>query len=276
MVTDGSGVRMTIARAQWRQTYDFDGNTQGPMIRLAATVSVPLLFAGLCSERVSAQSTKDLAAFSALIVSPIGSLPPTATDNGTSIPDRATLGVSYGRWRYDIDDAIHHNVGVTVTERLGSSAASIALTGAYLSLSCECSGWASGGVSIRSMLWTSALPAPSAMSRTTVRVGLNLAAGGARYSGVGHATGVSGDGELDLGVSTMWIGGSRLALSLLPGLGIGHLSSADATATGARPLFGAAAAWRFRRGIAIDVGAERVVLRGGPTQFGAGISWHER
>jgi hypothetical protein len=66
---------MTIARAQWRQTLGLDGNTQSPMIRLAATVSVPLLLAGLCSERVSAQSTKDLAAFSALIVSPIGALP---------------------------------------------------------------------------------------------------------------------------------------------------------------------------------------------------------
>src|SRR5262249_36582648 len=97
--------------------------------------------------RIAAQSPGDLAAFNALIVSPAGALPPTADDDARRLPDQAAAFVSYGRWRYDINDAIHHNVGLTLRHRLGSTTTSIAATGAYLSSSCDCAGWWSGGVS---------------------------------------------------------------------------------------------------------------------------------
>jgi hypothetical protein len=223
----------------------------------------------------AAQSVQDLAAFSALIVSPVGALPPVAADNGSALPDRASLAVDYGRWRFDIDDAIHDNVGITATHRVGSFPTSVSATGAVLSLSCECAGWIAGGVSISSTLWSSALRGVRE-ERRTLHVGVNLSAGGAQYLGAGHASGASAAGELDVGGSSSFIAGSRLALSLLPGIGSGHLNSADVTATGTRPLFGVAASWRFRHGVAIDLGAERVVLKGGPTQIGAGISWHAR
>ena len=227
------------------------------------------------TSRLAGQSTRDLSAFSALIVSPIAALPPVATDNGTAAPDASRLDARYGRWRYDVDDAIHDNVGVTYTQRIGSSATSVSLTGAYLSLSCQCSGWGSAGVSILSQLWSSALPG-SQQSRYSMHVGLNLAAGGARYAGSGAASGLSAAGELEVGGSTSFVADSRLALSVFPGFGVGHLNSADATATGTRPMLGAAAAWKFRRGFALDLGAERVILKGGPTQLGAGISWRVR
>ncbi len=236
---------------------------------------VAFVYATVASSSLASQSTSDLTAFSALVVSPIAALPPLATDNGTSTPDRSTLDVRYGRWRYDINDAIHDNVGVSFTQRLGSTATSVSLSAAYLSLSCDCSGWGSAGVSILSQLWSSALPGP-AETRRSMHVGLNLALGGARYAGAGAASGVSAAGELEIGGSTSFVANSRLALSVFPGFGMGHFSSADATETGTRPMLGAAAAWKFRHGFSIDVGAERVVLSGGPTQLGAGVSWRLR
>jgi hypothetical protein len=221
---------------------------------------------------LSAQSIRDLSAFSALMVSPVAALPPVASDNGSAMPDRSTFTVSYGRWRYDIDDAIHHNVGGTFIRRIGASRTSVALTGAYLSASCDCSGWGSAGVSILSQLWSSALTA-GPPSRSSMHVGLNLAAGGARYAGTGAATAYSAAGELDVGGSTSFVGESRLAFSVFPGFGMGHLSSVDATETGMRPMFGAATSWRSQLGLALEIGVERVILKGGPTQFGAGISW---
>jgi hypothetical protein len=113
-----------------------------------------------------------------------------------------------------------------------------------------------------------------------MHLGLNLATGGARYAGPGAATALSAAGELELGGSTSFVSGSRLAVSIFPGFGMGHLTSADATAiaatSGTRPMFGAAAAWKFRDGLSIDVGFERVILTGGPTQMGAGVSWRLR
>jgi hypothetical protein len=247
---------------------------RGISIRCAGRLGAALICAAIAPP-LTAQSTRDLAAFSALMVSPAAALPPLASDNGTAIPDVSSLGLAYGRWRYDIDDAIHHNVGATLTRRIASSRTSVSLTGAYLSASCDCSGWGSAGVSILSQLWSSALTG-GPQSRTSMHVGLNLAVGGARYAGSGAASAYSAAGELDLGGSASFVGGTRLALSVFPGFGMGHLTSADATATGTRPMFGAAAAWTFRRGVALDLGAQRVILNGGPTQFGAGISWRVR
>lgn len=241
-------------------------------MRSARPASTAALLCAFFAPSLGAQSTRDLTAFSALIVSPIAALPPLATDNGTPTPDRSTLDVRYGRWRYDVDDAIHDNVGVSFTQRLGASATSVSLSAAYLSLSCDCSGWASAGVSILSQLWSSALPGPQE-TRRSMHVGLELAAGGARYAGAGAASGLSAAGELEVGGSTSFVAGSRLAVSVFPGFGVGHLNSADATATGTRPMFGAAVAWKLRHGFSIDVGAERVILTGGPTQVGAGVSW---
>jgi hypothetical protein len=225
--------------------------------------------------QLAAQSSSDLAAFNALIVSPAGALPPTADDDGRPLPDRAALFVSYGRWRYDINDAIHHNLGITLRDRLGTSTTSIAVTGAYLSSSCDCAGWWSAGVSLKSILWRSE-PASDSPLRAGGHVAVEALAGGAQFSGVGHASAFSLASTLDVGGSVRVSNSSRLALSLLPGVGYGHLTSVDEVGGGTRPLLGAAVSWIFARGVSIDLGTRRIVIAGGPTQLGAGVSWHRR
>lgn len=246
---------------------------------LTARVAGPIIACALAlvgvSGRVAAQSANDLAAFNALIVSPVGALPPSAIDDGHPLPDRASLLMSYGRWRYDINDAIHENVGLTVRHRLASSRTSVSVTGAYLSASCDCSGWSSAGVSINSIAW-STMPSRGMNTRTAARLSLELMAGGARFLGAGHATAYSFATAIDVGGSVRVGGSSRLAFSLIPGIGYGHLKSVDEKGGGTRPLLGAAASWMFARGISLHVGARRIALPGGPTQLGGGISWHRR
>ena len=239
----------------------------------ARCVAASVLVALAQTRAAAAQSTRDLAAFSALVVSPVGALPPVLSEPADG-SGRGVLAIQFGRWRYDIDDAIHNNFGVTVGKRLGSSSTSVSVTMAYLSLSCECSGWASGGVAVRSAIW-SWLPA-SVERRPELHVSLDADVGGGHFAGEGHANAYSGAIGVDLGGSVRVAGGSRLSLVVIPGLGIGHLNSADVTATGYRPLIGAAASWQFRHGVALDAGMRRIVLRGGPTQFGGGVSWHIR
>jgi hypothetical protein len=244
-------------------------------IRSVRSLAVVALACVGASERLAAQSSNDLAAFNALIVSPAGALPPSANDDGRPLPDRAALFVSYGRWRYDINDAIHHNLGVTARDRLGASNTSLAVTGAYLSSSCDCAGWWSGGVSLESVLWRSE-PSSDSRLRASGHVAIDAMAGGARFSGVGHASAYSFAGALDIGGSVRLSSSSRLALSVFPGFGYGHLTSVDELGGGTRPVLGAAASLLFARGVSIDLGARRIVLVGGPTQLGAGVSWHRR
>lgn len=238
-----------------------------------SVLACALALAGM-SGRAIAQSPGDLAAFNALIVSPVGALPPTAGDDGRPLPDRASLFVKYGRWRYDVNDAIHENVGLSIHHRLGSSATSVSVTGAYLSSSCDCSGWSSGGVSLTSVAWSTASLGQS--RATAAHASVELMAGGARFSGAGHASAYSVAAALDLGGSLPVGHSSRFALSVIPGIGYGHLTSVDETGGGTRPVLGAAMSLTFSGGVALDIGARRIVLSGGPTQIGGGVSWHRR
>src|SRR6476659_540420 len=61
-----------------------------------------------------AQSAADRAAWNAMMLSPLGALTPLARDPIDDETRQADVWLRYGRWRYDVDDAIHNTVGVTV------------------------------------------------------------------------------------------------------------------------------------------------------------------
>ena len=214
---------------------------------------------------VGAQSLKDLVAFSALVVSPVGALPPAGTEIGPR--DRTTVSLRYGSWRYDIDDGSHNNFGITVTQRIGHTRTTVSLTAALLTLNCGCSKWTSGGVGVKSVLWGRG---GSGASDRSVFAALDLAAGGARFAGAGHARALSASSSLDVGGGLPLFHGMRLSGSFMPGLGFGRFDSVEASASGFRPLIGAAASVRFGRHVSLDLGLQKIVLSGGPTQFGGG------
>lgn len=223
------------------------------------------------STRANAQSFSDLAAFGGLIVSPSGAFTPIGSENGQTVAEHTALSFRYTGWRYDIDDAVHNNMAVTYAHRIGGSRFSLSLTGAYLQLACSCAVWASGGVGLKTMLWS------SNSTRTTAsraaHVALDLTTGGARYSGPGHAIAKASSGVLDIGIGVATFKHTRLSIALHPGIGYGQLESVDATGHGTRALLGASMSWRMPMGLSLDVGVQRIVLAGGPTQFGGGLSW---
>ncbi len=207
---------------------------------------------------------------------PVGALPPQARDYTGARPDQTEFSIRYGGWRYDINDGVHNNYGATLTRRIGGSSTTVSLTGAYLSLSCDCSVWASAGLSARSILWSGAQKNASG-SGVSWHVAISGMVGGARFAGEGHAKALAAQSALDLGVGVPVLHGSRVNLSVFPGIGVGRLDSDDDdTHGGVRQTLGAALSWAFPRGFSIDLGTQRVILVGGPEQYGLGISWRRR
>ena len=109
-----------------------------------------------------------------------------------------------------------------------------------------------------------------------MHIALDLTTGGARYSGPGHALAYASAAVLDLGVGVATFKHTRLSVSVNPGIGYGRLQSVDANGRGTRTILGASASWRMPFGLSLDVGVQRIVLVGGPTELGGGISWRGR
>lgn len=243
------------------------------MARRPVRVALTALFVG--SPHVGhAQTLRDIAAWDALVVSPIGALPPRMHDElfvGTRTP--AELSVRYGRWRYDEDDAIHNDIGLTVTHGFGATRTDIAVTVAYLSLSCgTCSTWLSGGVEVLRPVLRHVL-AGQAERETTASLGVRASAGAARYLGDGYAAATSLALSTPVSIAFPFVWRSRVSVSAMPGIGVGRLASTDDDANGTLPMLGVSVAWALHSGVIMDLGIQRVFINGGPSQFGAGLSW---
>jgi hypothetical protein len=225
------------------------------------------------SGEARAQSSGDLAAWDALIVSPVGALPPRAHEVLFADSARSELSMRYGRWRYDQDDAIHNDFGVTFARQLGVAQTGVSVTVAYLSLSCgTCSAWLSAGLEAQTRLFRKVIVGDS-LHEVATSLGVRASAGGARFMGDGHAMATSIAGAASIGLAFPFAGSSRVSLSVLPGVGIGRFSSVDQDAYGTRPTLGASMAWALPSGPVVDLGMQTIFIDGGPTQFGFGLSW---
>ncbi|GAC1649663.1 MAG: hypothetical protein NVS4B3_07090 [Gemmatimonadaceae bacterium] len=234
------------------------------------------LAAGAWPSRGVAQSVNDLAAWDALMLSPVGALPPTARNptDGDVRPNE--VSIRYGRWRYDLDDAVHNNIGITFAHRFDVASTELAVTGAYLPLSCgTCLSWVSGGIDLQSTVWQGALDGTEGRT-PSANLGVRVGLGGARYVGEGHAIAGSATAGVALGVAVPFVWRSRVAASVIPGFGFGRTASADESLHGTRPYIGAALAWTFPSGFAVDLGMQRVIIVGGPPQIGMGFGWRVR
>jgi hypothetical protein len=227
---------------------------------------------GLGPLRGAAQSAGQLGAWDGLILSPIGALAPVARDPGYSASGVDELLLRYGRWRYDSEDAVHDNIGLTWAHSLGFARTEVAITGAYQLVECPtCSAWAIGGVDLRSTLWTrDVAPVSGRMVRTAV--GLSVSMGGARYLAAEASTSVSVAATLPIDVAFPLAKTSTLCASIVPGLGFGRITGADVAESGVLPMIGAAIAWTATPRIGVDVGLQRIIIAGGPIQVGAAIS----
>ncbi len=230
------------------------------------------LASGVIPGAVAAQSASDRASWDALILSPIGALAPLSRDPVDDDARQSNVWLRYGRWRYNVADAIHYNTGVTVFRQLPFASSELSLTGAYLSLSCAtCPSWISGGVGLQSTILQS-----GDINELSGSVGLRTDVGGARYRGSSQTTAASAAGSVVIGGDLPFVGESHLSATVSPGIAVGRIALVDGIHSGARRTLGAALAWINSSGLAVNLGMQRIVIAGGPTELGAGIGWNRQ
>jgi hypothetical protein len=220
----------------------------------------------------AAQSTSELAAWDGLTLSPVGELAPVARHTGDWTQGSSELALRYGRWRYDPDDAVHDNIGLTWSRGIGFARAQLSITGTYEMIECPtCSAWASGAVELQSALWDHHLGSEGRRP-TRMGIGLRMSLGGAKYLGADASTAGSAAVTVPIDIELPFRRTSSLCASIVPGFGYGHIASPEAGAGGFLPMIGAAISWTVTTRIGVDVGVQRVIIDGGPTQVGAALS----
>ena len=241
--------------------------------RLATAVPVlVLVLLGVAPLDAAAQSARQLGAWDGLVLSPVGALAPIARDQGDTVSRVNELSLRYGRWRYDEDDVEHDNVGLTWSHGLGFARAQLAITGAYVLVECPtCSAWAMGGVDLQSTLWSRSFAGANGRPIST-GVGVRVSFGASHDLGGGGSTAASAAVTLPIGIALSLRKSSVLCASIVPGFGFGRISSADLAESGVLPMVGAAVAWTITSRIGVDLGVQRVIIAGGPTQVGAAFS----
>ena len=238
-------------------------------IRAAALV----VLLGIGSRQSDAQTASELGAWDGLMLSPVGALAPVTSDPGATAPGVYSVSLRYGRWRYDADDVVHDNVGLTVTRSFGFARTQLSVTIAYGLVECPtCSGWQLGGIDLRSTLWNHA-SAPASGRPVTAGVALRASLGGARYRGPDAPSVSSAAIALPIEIALPIGKASQLRASILPGLGYGRIASSGFAESGVLPMVGGAVAWNIASAFTIDIGIQRIFIDGGPTQVGAAFSW---
>lgn len=239
-------------------------------LRLAAM----LLIGGLWARGASAQSNSDVAAWSALMVTPIGALAPIAQDPH-GLPVNATAwSLRYGRWHYDADDVIHDTGGLTWSRGLAYRHLQLSVTGAYALIECPtCSYWLAGDITLRTPLGFRVYGDSTTHLRTETGASLQMTLGGARYRGREPANAQSLAIAVPVDIAIPWRRTGAFRASLIPGIGFGRVATAGSADAGLLPMIGGALAWSLNRTFTIDMGAQRVILNGGALQLGLGARW---
>jgi hypothetical protein len=238
----------------------------------SASLALVLLALVLAPRATRAQSASQLGAWDGLILSPVGALAPMVRDLGAIGSRSDELSLRYGRWRYDEDDVVHDNIGLTWSRNLGFARAQLSLTGAYVLVECPtCSAWAMGGVDLESTMWTRHFASANVRPVAT-SVGLRVSLGGSRYLGTETTTSASAAVILPVDIALPFGKTSSLSASILPGFGFGRVTSTEVAESGTLPMIGAAIAWTVTSRTRLDIGVQRIIIAGGPTQLGAAFS----
>ena len=255
-------------------------NIQGinPVIRrsLLSLAAATFLLLGAEPRVLAAQTLSQLAAFDGLMLSPIGALSPFVHDPLDAGKPGDEFGFRYGRWRYDVDDAVHDNVGLTWARRFTFARTEVALTGAYAAVECgTCSGWVMGGLSVRSTV-VERVAAAERESTWRASAGMQLDIGGARYRGVERASTTSASITLPVEVVAPLRWTNSIGVAVLPGFGYGNISSTDVSQSGVVPMVGGSLMWAITSRVVLGVGVQRLIIPNGTTQVGASFLWDTR
>lgn len=232
------------------------------MHRLAAALVVAV---ALAPAPLHAQSAGGVAAYTALVVSPPGALPPTAGNILLGRAPAPELGLRYGQWH---DSPITtRNFGATGRIRMGAIA-DIGATLGYVDPNCaECSGnWMVDVVADQRYALASLGEGPNAPQLVYT---LTENVGFAKSRASGHAVSASISGPAALVFHARHF---DVAPFVAPGWGFGQLTNGSTDGGIRHMLGGGVAIARPDAGVALTFSVERIETEGARTVFGVSVN----
>ena len=220
---------------------------------LAAILVVGLV--SLTSRDAAAQpSAKDIVAYSALVLTPVGAHTPMM------MPKANSFALRLSHFSQEGTDGTNNLAG-SYFMKAGANAL-VGGTVGYIMPSCDgCDGVFNAGLNLNSTLWSSTGGA---------NVGLSGDFGWASEDG---ATALSAAIGVPLGFSVQQASKSSVSFFVAPAFGWGRLSDDGASESGTRPIIGAGAAWTAAGGWGLHAAFNKVMIEDGGNNFGVGFSY---
>ena len=235
---------------------------------LGITAALGLLAA--LGEPASAQDDGDIAAWSAMMLTPYGALPPLVTPLMFATVDGDDQGggfeARYGRWSFDEGEDEAWNIFGA-----GGRAGPFGFGFGYGKCGDCTDGVFMANVEFESDLVRSAIGASEAAS--TLVIGLRPSLGFAKPGGDSRGNAFTAAVDVPFTYNAPAGGGSRLALFIAPGYGFGRISEQGESDSGTRASLAAGVGLRTSRGPALHVAWRRILIDEGPSLFGVGVSF---
>jgi hypothetical protein len=220
---------------------------------LAAILVVGLV--SLNTRDAAAQpSVKDIAAYTALSLTPVGSHIPVA------MPKANAFAFRYTHTSPEAGDGTNNLAG-SYFMKAGSNAL-VGGTLGYIMPSCDgCDGVFDAGLGVNSTLWSSTGGA---------NIGL---AGDFGWASENDVTFLSAAIGVPLGFSIEQASKSTVSFFVQPAFGWGRMSADAGSESGTRPIVGAGAAWTSASGWGLHAAFNKVMLEDGANSFGLGFTY---
>ena len=240
------------------------------MRRFAAAFFVLALLAVTSRDAAAQPSAEDVAAYGALIATPVGTFTPIVMSRDAAA-GLNTIAGRFGMFSPKTGDG-NTSLGASGYYKAGQNAL-VSGTLGYTMVGCPagatCDNGLLLGADVLSSLWNSA-----GNTGTAMNVSLQGSLG---WSTFGDASFTSLAVGLPLGMTMEQASKARLSFFLTPGLGWGRtavdVSGTSVSNSGTRPMFSVGGAWVSPAGWGIHAGYQQVMIEDGGNTVGAGFSW---
>lgn len=220
---------------------------------LAAILVVGLV--SLTSRDAAAQpSEKDLVAYGALSLTPVGSHVPVM------MPKANAFALRLSHFAQEGTDGTNNLAG-SYFMKAGSNALVGGTLGYIIPSEEGADGVFNAGLSVNSSLWSSAAGASIGMS------------GDFGWASEDEVTFLSAAIGVPLSYSVQQASKSSISFFVAPGFGWGRMSADAGSESGTRPIVGAGAAWTAPGGWALHAAFNKIIIEDGGNSFGVGFSY---
>jgi hypothetical protein len=229
----------------------------------------------------NAQSSRDFAAWTALVLTPVGALPPIMTSTiASEVQTAPALSFRYGHLPSSIGLASINSGGATVIFPVGQRS-TVSLTGGFFDPTCrDCDAGLMLGVAGDTRLGE--MPFGTGRERSRLTFGLNGELGYARPKDATFSNGSLVSGAVGIPIGLVSGGPARDAMRIVPfltpGFGFGGIRDSDPNPrdedlNGTRFMLGGGLGLYNRSStVSLTVGFQYVAIRDADTQFGVALT----